>query len=393
MLNSEKHKVLICTSFYHPEKGAAPHRITSMAETLDGDITVITPLANYPTGKIFSGQFRRVFFREYINGVTIIRYCMMPSNSNSVILRILSMIITSLAVFFTTFRHLLFNHNYDKVIIQTPPLTSAFAYALAARIFSLRIILNVSDIWPSTATDLGAMRKGSISWKVFRFIELHLYRNSSSYIAQSEETLGYLNGIHNKPLLLFRNLTKVINTSFIKKKGNTKIIYAGLLGIAQDVLKIISQVDFETLGVELHIYGYGNQKDEISKLKKPGVFYHKPVSKEEIQSLMISFDFSLVPLRTYIFGAFPSKINAAVASTIPVLFLGKGEGVKIVNKFGIGKAFDFEDKIAISNYLESYKTNRDAYSYKFYQNLIEAQNDSFNLDKNNTKLNEFIRNQ
>ena len=82
-LNSEKHKTLICTSFYTPEKGAAPHRVTTMSENLFGSVTVITPLPNYPTGRIFKNQLKWIFKKEYVNDVSVIRYWCLPSNSNS----------------------------------------------------------------------------------------------------------------------------------------------------------------------------------------------------------------------------------------------------------------------------------------------------------------------
>ena len=193
--------------------------------------------------------------------------------------------------------------------------------------------------------------------------------------------------------MLFRNLTKTENESYNRKIGKIRIVYAGLLGIAQDVLAICEHLDFESLNTELHIFGAGNQKDRIIRLNKPGVIYHDPVSKEEIQQLMSIYDFSLVPLRNYIFGAFPSKITAAVASAIPILFLGEGEGASIVNQLKIGKTFRFDDFNSLSSYLKSYSENREEAGLNYYHNLIKAQNESFNLIKNNNKLIEFLKNQ
>ena len=392
MSNSVKYSTLICTSFYAPEKGAAPHRITSMAESLLGDVTVITPLANYPIGRVFKDQIKWIFKKNHINGICIVRYWCIPSNANSSVLRMISMVVTSLMAFLTTFRHLLFNRRYNNIIVQTPPLSSAFAYVSAAKLFGLRVTLNVSDVWPSTAVDLGAMKQGSMSWKLFTYFENYIYKRSSAFIGQSQETVEYLKGKREIPSLLFRNLTETVNESFTGKTGKIKIIYAGLLGIAQDVLALCEQMDFEALNTEFHIYGVGNQKEEIRSLNKPGVIYHEPVSKGEIQQLMSVYDFSLVPLRTYIFGAFPSKITAAVASAVPVLFLGEGEGASLVNQLKIGKAFRFDDFESLSSYLKSYSKNREEAGLSFYHNLIKAQKESFDLDENNNKLMKFFKN-
>jgi hypothetical protein len=390
-LNSEKHKTLVCTSFYTPEKGAAPHRVTTMAETLPGNVTVITPLPNYPTGRIFKNQLKWIFKKEKVNSVFVIRYWCLPSNSNSSLFRMLSMIATSAFAFLTMCRHLLLNRDYNLVIVQTPPLTSAFAYVSAARLFQLKVALNVSDLWPSTAVDLGAMKKGSLAWKLFKHFENYIYQHSIAFIGQSQETVDYLNGKREIPSLLFRNLSPIENDLFIPKTGKIRIIYAGLLGIAQDVLAICKNVDFEALNTELHIYGDGNQKNEILKLDKKNVVYHEPVSKKEIQRLMANYDFSLIPLRTYIFGAFPSKITAAVASAIPVLFLGEGEGAKIVSQLNIGKSLNFDEFESLSRFLISYAENREEEARNFYDSIMEAQLKSFDLAKNNQNLINFLR--
>jgi len=389
-LKLEKHKTLICTSFYSPENGAAPHRITTMSETLTGDVNVITPLPNYPTGKIFKNQLKWIFKKEMVNGVSVIRYLCLPSNSNLSALRMLSMMATSVMAFLTMCRHLLFNRDYRVVIVQTPPLTSAFAYVSAARLFGLKVTLNVSDVWPSTAVDLGAMKKGSLSWKLFIYFEKFIYKHSVAFIGQSHETIDYLKAKRQIPTILYRNLTPIENDTFVSKYGKVRIIYAGLLGTAQDVLEVCKNIDFDALNTELHIYGDGNQKNEIIKLNKKGVFYHEPVSKNEIQRMMADYDFSLIPLRTYIFGAFPSKITAAVASGIPILFLGEGEGARIVSELNIGKSFKFDEFDSLSKYLNSYFENREEASMHFNKCIIEAQQKSFDLVKNNQKLLNFL---
>ncbi len=182
------------------------------------------------------------------------------------------MIVTSAFAFLTMCRHLLLNRDYNVVIVQTPPLTSAFAYVSAARMFGLKVALNVSDVWPSTAVDLGAMKKGSLSWKLFTFFENYIYQHSIAFMGQSQETIDYLKGKKIFPPFSFRNLSPIENDSFFQKTGKTRIIYAGLLGIAQDVLAICKNVNFEALNTELHIYGDGNQKMKFYNLIKKEFF-------------------------------------------------------------------------------------------------------------------------
>lgn len=70
-------RVLIVSPSYLPEIGAAPSRITNMAEGLSGlgiKVDVLTCLPNYPKGRIFDG-YRGAFSKtEDVNGITVFRY-------------------------------------------------------------------------------------------------------------------------------------------------------------------------------------------------------------------------------------------------------------------------------------------------------------------------------
>ena len=59
-------EILIVTNYFPPEKGAAPHRILTTAKELSSygfDVSVITTLANYPTGKLFDG-YRKILYKK-----------------------------------------------------------------------------------------------------------------------------------------------------------------------------------------------------------------------------------------------------------------------------------------------------------------------------------------
>ena len=388
-------KILVLTSFYSPEKGAAPHRITSMCDELKKkghDLSVITPLANYPKGRFFKPYRRKIYYTDIINDIKVTRYWFLPSNSNSKLSRGLSLITSFFGAFITSFYHLLIHSKFDLIIIQTPPLTSAYGYSLACKLFCKKYILNVSDLWPSTAVDLGVIAKGSISWNIFSFIEKSLYIHSISLIAQSNETTKYLRNCTDKKVHLFRNLTKANNftKSSFDNNNRIKIIYAGLLGNAQDLLSLCKKIDWSKLNVELHVFGEGVQKEQIISLQNDCIHYHKPISKKEIQKEIQKYDFSLVPLRVNIFGAFPSKITATISSGVPVLFIGEGEGYDIVKRLGIGKSFRNVEVSKMSDFLKMYSTNRLDYVKYFTEKINLSLEGEFNYQNNINELNKFI---
>lgn len=75
-------RVLIVSPSYLPEIGAAPSRITNMAEGLSGlgiKVDVLTCLPNYPKGRIFDG-YRGGFFQDRgckrDNGLQVLDVCL-----------------------------------------------------------------------------------------------------------------------------------------------------------------------------------------------------------------------------------------------------------------------------------------------------------------------------
>ena len=339
--------VLIVSFYYYPELGAAPSRITNLASGLKNDgvkVDVLTCLPNYPKGQIFRSYRNKVYCTETIDGISIFRYWTYASISKSALSRVLSM--TSFAALMWSFsfqkRRI---RQYDVVIVQSPPiLVSWSAVLLFKSIYHKKVILNISDLWPLSAVELGAITKDSIFHKVLKGIERSLYKKADGVMGQSAEILEHVRTfIPLKRCFLYRNLQHAvpIPIAYFSKDRSEKfrIVYAGLLGVAQNVLDLIQSVNFKELDVEFHIYGGGNQADKIEAYLSSNdvnVYYHGYLEKKEMVETLVQFDASIVPLAVRIKGAVPSKIFDLLPVGIPILFCGGGEGADIVsqNRFG-----------------------------------------------------------
>ena len=73
-----------------------------------------------------------------------------------------------------------------------------------------------------------------------------------------------------------------------------------------------------------------------------------PRKKEAIPQLLASSDIALIPLKTYIPGAVPSKIYEAMASARPLILVAEGEAATIVNETDAGIVISPGDTIAIA---------------------------------------------
>lgn len=395
-------KVLVVSFYFEPEIGAAPSRITNLVRGLrerGAQVDVLTCLPNYPKGRIFDGYRGRFSMKENMDGVNVYRYWTYATVSKGVVRRLLAM--TSFAVTMWSFgfkRRLI--RTYDKVIIQSPPImVSASAMFLFKCCFGKKVILNVSDLWPGSAVELGFMKVNSLSYRYTLRKERNIYRRADAVMGQSDEILDRVRSMEpDKPLFLYRNLSKMPSGQKVVKASapaprNLRIVYAGLLGVPQDILSIVRNVDFESMGTEFHIYGGGNQvsdiENEIADGKK-GVFYHGVLAKEQMNKVLGEYDVSLIALAKSITGAVPSKIFDTLPQGLPILFCGTGEGAAIVRKYGFGLVSEPSDYKMIESKIREFATMDQDEFRSYSERCLEASAGNFNFDSQFDSFMDFL---
>lgn len=371
-------KILLVAERYWPEVGAAPSRLANMAEGLKQqgcEVDVLTSLPNYPKGRIFDGYRGCVSKHEVHEGVGLFRYWIYATVSRSIVARVLNMFSFAVMIWLFALKVRRIK-EYKVVIIQTPTLVVAkSAMIIFKKLYRKKCILNVSDIWPLTAVDMGAMVKGSRSWKYMDRIENYLYKNSDGVFGQSEEILNHIRckmqdgrgddsdrvlgsemWKEDGRLFLYRNLQKYGMCGGKQRGDKLKMVFSGMLGVAQDVAGIVRNIPWKEMDVEFHIFGGGKQFDEIQAwiATNPGcnVFAHGFVPKDEIAARLREMDASIVPLVTRIRGAFPSKVFDILPQGLPVLFCGGGEGAKYVASRHVGFTSEPGDYVALRANIE-----------------------------------------
>ena len=163
-----------------------------------------------------------------------------------------------------------------------------------------------------------------------------------------------------------------------------------MLGNAQNILGLCKDINWDNLNIQFHIYGDGLQKKDLQKLENKNIYIHEAISKDDIQNKLKLFDFSLVPIRVNIFGAFPSKISAGIASGVPILFIGEGEGYKVVKDLNIGESFKNNELDKLQDFLKNYIENNKLYVSKYKKGIKLALDRKFNYKKNLDSLENFL---
>ena len=391
-------KVLIVSFYYEPEVGAAPSRITNLAKGLKAsgmDVDVLTCLPNYPKGRIFEGYRGRFSMKEMVDGINVYRYWTYATISKNPLKRVLAMTAFATTLWAFARRRKLIK-SYDRIIIQSPPiLVAASAIALFKKCFGKHTILNVSDLWPMSAVELGFMKEGSLSHRAMSRIERFMYRSVDAVMGQSSEIVEHVRNMYpERRTFLYRNLQPIQVESLARERsGALKIVYAGLFGVAQDMLSLLRSVDFVKLGVEMHLYGGGNQMAEIEEYIKQGdknISYHGYVSKQQKGEELRKYDLSIIPLAAHIHGAVPSKIFDLLPEGIPILFSGEGEGARIVSDYGFGLVSTHGDYAALAQNIQAFVDMTDEEYAAYVNNCLSASQDIFSFSKQMERFCDFI---
>jgi len=340
----ERRKLVILTQYFPPEMGAPQSRLFETASglvKLGWQVEVITAMPNYPTGRIFPKYRNRFCLKENWEEIPVRRYWLYASNSKSALPRIINMISFSLTALRAVFYLRKWRPNY--LLVESPPLLLGLSGLFLTRACRARFILNVSDIWPLSASELGAIQKGGIVYRLLERLEHFLYRQAYACTCQSQEITDHVGAQGAKRAWLFRNGVDIKRFHVQETKSYDRplrIVYGGLLGVAQGILKLCENLDLECKSIEFHIYGTGAERKAIEayllESAKSGIFLHDPVSRNEVPGMLALYDLTLIPLIKPIYGAVPSKIYEAMAAGLPILFAGGGEGAIIVEKHNVG---------------------------------------------------------
>jgi glycosyltransferase involved in cell wall biosynthesis len=339
--------IILHTQYYPPEIGAPQARLSALARgltRLGHQVTVLTAMPSYPQGKVYPGHGGLVN-KETQDGVRIVRTGIIATQKTSLLPRMtnyFSFVITSLVW------GLFLLPRVDYLLTESPPLFLGMAGYLLSRMKKARWIFNVSDLWPESAVSVGAVRPG-LALRSSYWLEAFCYRKSWLVTGQSKSILA---DIHQRfPEVRTYHFSNGVDVSvFQPSTCNRELVegsrivamYAGLHGLAQGLDQILSAacelVEDSRLGIIL--IGDGPEKKALiqraQELGLSNVKFLAPVPSSQMPEILSTADICLVPLKTYIPGAVPSKLYEAMACGKPVILIAEGEAAQIVKDHRAG---------------------------------------------------------
>ena len=358
-------KILIVSQFFPPESGATQSRLYEFASFLVAkghQVTVITEFPNHPSGRIRPGYRFKLFEREELCGIDVIRcpvLAFQKKNSLKRILFYLSFALSSVIVGLLCIRR-----GYDIVYTTSPPFFTGIAGLALAFFKGGNFVFEVRDLWPDSAVALGELRN-TILLNASLKLESLYYRKSKLVVAVTEgihKNLITEKGVDEDRSIIVMNGTnpekfRKIDSDLKARLGlGDKFIigYAGNFGIAQGMENICQLAKSTSERPDLQdihflLIGEGPRKSMVMDFKIGNNLSNMTVvderQMEEIPKYISIFDAALVPLKKCMIfeGALPTKLFDCMACEIPVIVSINGEAERLVNKFNCGIAVPAED--------------------------------------------------
>lgn len=351
--------ILIITSSYPPEIRSSSHLMQALAEELSSRGHNITVGTSYPEVNLSDETAGEGFpEHENKNSIDIVRVktLLHPHKKAKLLLRGISYLLLPVTFFVKIKRHL--GKRIDIVIVYSPPLTLFWVGAMVSQKYKSKFILNVQDIFPQNAVDLGILTNPLLI-KFFEFIEKKAYRDADVVTVHSEsnrkflirsnkcapEKIVTLNNWIDLDEIECRNKTGMLWNLFPQTSNKFVFFFGGVLGPSQgleliiDAAKLLSRIR----EIVIVLIGDGLEKERLVKKAKTSrlknVIFHQFVSKSDYQRLLSDVNVGLVCLssknKTPVV---PGKILGYMAAGIPILaFLHKeSDGHQIIREAKCG---------------------------------------------------------
>ena len=342
----------LLTQYFPPEIGAPQARLSELASHFvrnGHSVTVLTAMPNYPTGKIHHG-YGGILRREGKSGTDVIRTFIYPTQKASLVPRMvnyLSFVLSSSILGSIVLR------RTDYLLVESPPLFLGLSGAWLSMLKRARLIFNVSDLWPESAVRLGLVQRKSLSFRLSQCLERFCYRRAWLVTGQSKTILANIqerfpdcstfhlsNGVDTGVFSADKSNDTV--RTILNGNGRMVALYAGLHGLAQGLDQVLDAAEALRAESTLQfvLVGDGPEKktllEHAKRRRLDNVRFLDARPARDIPSFIAAADIVIVPLKTYIPGAVPSKLYEAMASSRPVVLVAEGEAAEIVREHQAG---------------------------------------------------------
>ncbi len=320
-------------------------------------VTVITCAPNFPQGKVYAGYKNKLYSKEIVDDILVIRVWSYIAENKGVIKRILDWLSFAVTSFiFGAFQ------KHDLIIATSPQFFTTWSAWSISKIRRKPWIFEVRDLYPESIKTVGAI-KNNIIINMLEKIEIGLYKSANRVIVVTDAFKKNLisRGINEDHVDVVTNGSNL--ELFYPRKKNDKLLehlnlvgkfivgYIGTHGMAHGLDFVLNSIEkVKDKNVHFLFIGDGSEKDKLLKLAEKinlkNITFLDPISKELVPDYLSIIDISLVPLvkADNYKQVIPSKIFESSAMHKPILLGVEGQAKEIIDKHKAGISYEPENQ-------------------------------------------------
>ena len=375
-------KILRLASYCHPEQIASSHLAKDLQEAYEKAEIVCeihTPTPCRGIDAETRKKYKKIKYEELNGGyVQIHRYAMFKEPKNS-ILRAFRYTLCIIRGFFAG----LGAKDVDVYYASSTPPINGLIMALLKKFKKYKIVYSLQDIFPDSLVNTGMTKKGSIIWKIGRWVENVTYNAADKIIVISEDFKKNImeKGVPEEKIELVYNWVDENTVVHVDRENNPLfdkygldrekfyVCYSGNVGHTQNMemlCDIAKDLESENPDIGFVIVGEGAFKPKLEEIIKEREI--KNITLIPFQDYKdISCVFSLGDCGLIISkkgvgtNSVPSKTWSIMSASNPVLAsFDKGSELdKIITETSCGICAEADDKEALKKAILDMYENKD----------------------------------
>lgn len=362
-----KKRLLVISQYFYPEQ----FRINDLCKEWvkrGYEVTVVTGIPNYPTGKFFKGYSWLKKRKEEYEGIHIIRLPLIPRGHSSLMLALNYVSFVISGWFWSHFTRV----KADKVFIfEVSPMTQALLGVWYKRRKKAPCFIYVQDLWPENVEIVTGIHNKRIIHAIDKMVD-YIYRNcelilatSPSFVKRIEERESAWKNKKSKVKYWPQYAEEFYKPAARKplsdmpQDDSFKIVFTGNIGYAQglDILpKTAAILKEKDINCSFIIIGDGRYREMLEKeIHAAGVqdMFYMPGRKkpEEIPDYLAWCDVAFIsfadnPLFEM---TIPAKLQSYMACGMPILASASGETERIIREADCGVVCRIGDAGALAD--------------------------------------------
>lgn len=336
-------RILLLMQYFAPEAFLKGLPFAKELVRRGHEVEVLTGFPNFPGGKVYPGYKIRLWQREVIEGIPILRVPLYPSHDRSAIRRIANYASFALSASIGN----LFVKRPDVIYVYHPPATVGLPAMVAKLFHNVPVVYDIQDIWPDTVATTGMLNNKFVLSLLDKWCRL-VYRQSDRIVVLSHGFKAALiqRGVPASKIDVIYNwcdeASITANTDQpvqLGTPGQFTVLFAGMMGLAQGLDSVLeaARICADSVPSAKFVFvGFGVERERLERkaadmaLGNVEFLPSQPIT--QIGRYLAGADALLVHLKDDpLFRiTIPSKTQAYMAVGKPIIMAVRGDAADLV---------------------------------------------------------------